>query len=195
MTYQWTLPAGASFVNGQSTNSITANFPSTNFTGTISVKAVNACGAGNARNLTVRSVPATPVSIAGPSTACSNQQNVGYSTAAVPSATSYTWGVPSGALITSGQGTPAITMNFGTTSGNVKVRAVNGCGAGSYKNLGVTINCREGMEGGMKDVMIYPNPGSNFFTVNVESLQDANYTIVVRDMIGRVVYMKEKYFC
>src|SRR5205085_10409670 len=105
MTYLWALPAGASFVNGQGTNSITVNFSSTNFVGVVSVKAVNGCGAGNARNLRVRAIPSTPVSITGPTAVCANQQNVTYSTSAVASATSYNWLVPSGASITSVQGT------------------------------------------------------------------------------------------
>src|SRR5439155_23931372 len=88
----WGVPAGATIVNGQGTNSLTANFPSTNFTGTISVIANNTCMNSAARNLTVRAVPSIPVSITGPATACASQQNVGYSTAAVASATSYTWG-------------------------------------------------------------------------------------------------------
>ena len=178
-------------MNGQGTNSITVNFPNTNFTGTISVKAVNACGAGNARNLTVRAVPSTPVSITGPTTACANQQNVAYNTAAIATATSYTWGVPSGSTITSGQGTPSITMNFGTTSGNVKVRAVNGCGAGSYKNLAVTINCREGVDDNGFNFVVYPNPSKDVFTVStLPKLHNlAKFpTLIVRDVIGRIVY-------
>lgn len=37
----------------------------------------------------------------------------------------YTWTVPSGASIVSGQGTNLITVNFGTTSGNVSVTETN----------------------------------------------------------------------
>jgi hypothetical protein len=37
----------------------------------------------------------------------------------------YTWTVPSGANIVSGQGTNSITVNFGTTSGNVSVTEIN----------------------------------------------------------------------
>ncbi len=192
MTYQWTVPAVATIVSGQGTNSITVNFPSTNFTGTVSVKAVNTCGAGTARNLTVRAIPSTAVSITGPITACANQQNVAYSTAAIATATSYTWGVPSGSMITSGQGTNSIVMNYGTASGTVKVRAGNGCGAGSYKNLAVLINCREGFEAaaegsGQLAVVIYPNPSATMFTVKFNSSDDEIFSLTVRDIIGKVV--------
>ena len=159
---------------------------------------MNACGAGAARTLTVRAIPATPLAITGPATACANQQNVGYSTAAIASATSYTWGVPSGALVTSGQGTNAIVMKFGTASGNVKVNAVNACGSGIYKTLAVTINCREEAENfqPLQDVLVYPNPSKDVFTISLSAtpaLKGAlldNYSLVVRDVMGRVVYQQ-----
>jgi len=42
---------------------------------------------------------------------------------------SYNWSVPPGATITSGQGTPEITVNWGTTSGDVSTMLSNACGA------------------------------------------------------------------
>ena len=46
---------------------------------------------------------------------------------------SYTWTVPAGATIVSGQGTNVVTVNWGTTGGSVGVAvAVNGCTTGSY---------------------------------------------------------------
>jgi len=45
----------------------------------------------------------------------------------------YTWTVPAGATIVSGQGTNTITVNWGSTAGNVAVSvAVNGCATASY---------------------------------------------------------------
>ncbi|MEN2413137.1 family 16 glycosylhydrolase [Flavobacterium mesophilum] len=50
------------------------------------------------------------------------------------SGASYNWTVPSGATIVSGQGTNAITVNWGTTGGDVSVAAtVSGCNANTYK--------------------------------------------------------------
>ncbi|MEO8533799.1 MAG: family 16 glycosylhydrolase, partial [Flavobacterium sp.] len=47
---------------------------------------------------------------------------------------SYNWTVPSGATITSGQGTNTITVNWGTTGGDVSAAAtVSGCNATTYK--------------------------------------------------------------
>ncbi|MEP7263522.1 MAG: T9SS type A sorting domain-containing protein [Bacteroidota bacterium] len=188
VTYQWTVPAGATIVNGQGTNSITVNFPATAFTGAVSVKAVNACGAGAARNLTVRSVPATAVSITGPITACANQQNVAYSTAAIATATSYNWTVPTGSVITSGQGSNSIVMRYGTVGGNVRVRAANTCGNGSYKTLAVTITCRVGIENDVTDmdVTVYPNPSSGAFHVMLnDNIND--YRLILNNLLGEEI--------
>jgi hypothetical protein len=51
------------------------------------------------------SAPATPGLITGATSLCENATNNTYSIAAVSGATSYTWSVPSGATIASGQGT------------------------------------------------------------------------------------------
>ncbi|TDW47988.1 putative secreted protein (Por secretion system target) [Flavobacterium sp. 270] len=46
----------------------------------------------------------------------------------------YNWSVPSGATITSGQGTNSITVNWGTAGGDISVVAsVSGCNAITYK--------------------------------------------------------------
>jgi beta-glucanase (GH16 family) len=52
---------------------------------------------------------------------------------------SYTWTVPSGATIVSGQGTSTITVNWGTAGGSVGVSvAVNGCTTAAYtKNVAI----------------------------------------------------------
>jgi len=65
--------------------------------------------------------------ISGLTSACGNQTGVVYSIAAVAGATSYTWAVPAGFTITSGQGTTSITVNItGGSSGNITVYASNG---------------------------------------------------------------------
>lgn len=53
----------------------------------------------------------------------------------------YTWTVPTGASIVSGQGTAQITVNFGTTSGNVSCAISTTCGnASPQKAVTVTAN-------------------------------------------------------
>src|SRR5690606_37898617 len=62
----------------------------------------------------------TELSLNGPSIVEKNQQGIEFSTNQLADAT-YEWSVPSGAPITSGQGTHKITVDWGETEGNVKV--------------------------------------------------------------------------
>ncbi|PKV50180.1 glycosyl hydrolase family 16 [Aquimarina sp. MAR_2010_214] len=59
---------------------------------------------------------------------------------------SYNWTLPNGATITSGQGTKSILVNWGTTSGDVKV-SVNtpNCGINNYK-MSVSVNPKKTLD-------------------------------------------------
>ena len=185
--YLWTVPAGVSINIGQGTNSINVTYPALFTTGTITVKAGNTCGYGNLRSLTVRGAPATPVSITGLSTVCTNQIGVNYITPAVQGATSYNWTVPTGSIVTSGQGSASVMIKFGTTAGNVRVRSANSCGASSYKNFAVSaVNCRNEEEKKLSDISIYPNPGYNYFTILIESNPN-KYRLNIYDLSGKIV--------
>ncbi|MBK9402188.1 MAG: T9SS type A sorting domain-containing protein [Bacteroidetes bacterium] len=91
--------------------------------------ASNACGNSNARTKTVYGKPAKPKVINGPNLFCLND-TVTFSTSAIFGITNYTWTVPSGLSILSGQGTTSITVKGGNnvTSGDVCVKAGNSCG-------------------------------------------------------------------
>ncbi|MCV2484517.1 family 16 glycosylhydrolase [Flavobacterium sp. SH_e] len=66
-----------------------------------------------------------------------NETSKTYSVNAIAGAT-YNWTVPAGATIASGQGTNSITVNWGTSGGDVSVAAtVSGCNVNNYK-LAVT---------------------------------------------------------
>jgi beta-glucanase (GH16 family) len=63
-----------------------------------------------------------------------NQANKNYSITSIPNA-AYTWTVPTGATITAGQGTNAITVKWGQTGGNVTVKTtVASCTGGTTTN-------------------------------------------------------------
>ncbi|PKP17063.1 MAG: hypothetical protein CVU06_13580, partial [Bacteroidetes bacterium HGW-Bacteroidetes-22] len=83
--------------------------------------------------------PAGPIS--GPSTICVAATG-NYTVGTIAGATDYVWSVPAGATITSGQGTTAITVNFGVNavSGNVSVYGSNSAGNGTASNLSVIVN-------------------------------------------------------
>ena len=84
-------------------------------------------------------LPGIPDPITGPSIVCSGQNNVHYSVPSVLRANSYTWFVPPGAQIQSGQGTNNIIVNFGNNSGTVSVVANNNIGSGGLTYLPVNI--------------------------------------------------------
>ncbi len=132
-TYLWST--------GATTSSITVN-PVVNTTYTVTVtNNPGTCFDVESKAITVSTTPAVAGAITGLSTAFYGQSGVSYSIAPVANATSYNWTVPSGASITSGQGTTSIVVNFGTaTSGNVSVTPVNGTCSPAATNRFVTIS-------------------------------------------------------
>jgi PKD domain-containing protein/uncharacterized protein DUF1566 len=137
--YNWTVPVGATISNGQGTTNITVNFGTTS--GNVSVRAENNCGISSYQDLAVviDNGPPQPGDISGNTVVSNNTTGETYSITAVSGATNYNWTVPAGASITSGQGTPSITVNFGTANGNVSVRSENGCDNSSYTDLAILV--------------------------------------------------------
>jgi hypothetical protein len=84
-------------------------------------------------------VPPSPASVSGLSSVCAGTTTT-FSISPVVGATSYTWTVPAGATINSGQGTTSINVTFGTSSGNVAVTADNSCGSSAPTNFAITVN-------------------------------------------------------
>ncbi|NDK54960.1 ice-binding family protein [Pontibacter fetidus] len=139
--YTWAVPAGWSIISGQGTTSITVKVSSE--PGTISVKAKGGCGDGPATTLNVQpqvTLPTAPATITGPDEVCKAQTDLTYSVAAITGVTSYTWSVPSGWVIVSGQGTTSIKVNAGTTNGNISVTATNDCGTSAAKTMAVKVS-------------------------------------------------------
>ncbi|MHC1706619.1 MAG: cytochrome c3 family protein [Bacteroidales bacterium] len=92
----------------------------------------------------------TPGAITGPTLVNLHIPGLNYSTTAVTNATSYSWIVPPGWIITGGAGTTDITVTSGDVGedGNISVSAVNECVTSSPSSLFVGIipphnNCNE----------------------------------------------------
>ena len=137
-SYSWTVPTGWSITSGQGTISITVVTGPTGANGNVTVTPKNACGSGTPYSTAVTvnlSAPAAPLDITGPATVCAGKTDVEYSTALVNGVTSWTWTVPEGWLITSGQtgdiGTAIIKVTAGNVGqgGIISVVANNGCGS------------------------------------------------------------------
>ena len=86
----------------------------------------------------VSSVPSVPGVITGNASMCANASG-NYSIVPIPGATTYTWAVPPGSIINSGQGTTSINLTAGNTSGNISVTATFSCGTSGPSTLMLTI--------------------------------------------------------
>ncbi len=128
-TYTWT---------GGVTNGV-AFIPVTTTTYTVTGTNVNGCTNSNSTTVTVSPAPSAAGSITGPASIC-NGASASYSINPVAGATSYTWSVPPGASIVSGQNSTTLNILYGSSSGNITVTPVNSCGNGTASSLSVTIN-------------------------------------------------------
>jgi hypothetical protein len=138
-TYNWTVPAGVTITVGQGTTSITTTWGSTAVAGNVSVTIANSCGSTSGQ-LAVAISPATTLSsISGNTSICLPQNQLTYSVTNQTGVT-YTWTVPSGVTILSGQGTNQIVTSWSLTAvtGNVSVVGTGICNNAS-SSLPVTI--------------------------------------------------------
>ncbi|MCX2741956.1 T9SS type A sorting domain-containing protein [Pontibacter anaerobius] len=138
--YTWTVPDSWSIITGQGTHRITVRAGTK--PGTVSVVAYNQCGVSAAQTVSIKSitVPDQPAVINATKTEVCSGSEVGYSVAQVTGATGYTWTVPNGWMITSGQGTSSITVIVGSQSGNISVSAHNQCGVSAAQMMNVEID-------------------------------------------------------
>jgi hypothetical protein len=83
-------------------------------------------------------VPPQPGNITGAFSSCSGD-TIAFTVAPVMNATSYTWTVPLGWVIMSGQGTNSIVAIMGTNSGTISVTADNSCGSSQPSNVFISI--------------------------------------------------------
>ncbi|HKR05309.1 MAG TPA: hypothetical protein VJY62_11810 [Bacteroidia bacterium] len=139
ISFNWTAPANASIESGQGTNSVTVRF-NTGFTsGSLSASATNGCANSAARTLVITSLPSTPGAITGPSAQVCAGSSKSYSITAVSGVT-YNWTAPANAVISAGQGTNNVTVDFNNSfiSGTLSVVAVAPCGSSPAKTLMIT---------------------------------------------------------
>ncbi|MFN8304294.1 MAG: proprotein convertase P-domain-containing protein [Saprospiraceae bacterium] len=140
-TYNWTVTNGT-INSGQGTTSIQVSWNNNASSGSVCASAANACGTSNSScfNVTLSPAPAQP-DISGDATLCAGASG-NYSIAPIGGASGYVWTVPSGASITGGQNTTAISVNWptGNPGGSVCVSASSGCGTGPQDCFPVAID-------------------------------------------------------
>lgn len=145
--YNWSLIGNGISINGANnlinvSVSISDSFSS----GQIMVAAVNKCGIGTAKSLTIKGFPAQPGPITGEINVCMGG-NYQYSIATVPGTSNYIWTSPGAGTIVDGQGQKIIHIGYcwyNTGSQNITVKASNSCGVSPTRTLGgvTTTNCQ-----------------------------------------------------
>lgn len=184
VSYNWTVPAGVTITGGQGTPSITFSTSPGFVSGNVCVTTNNGCMNSQARCAKIFATPDKPV-ISGPASVCAGQTGVTYAATAENGATTYTWFVPSGSSIVSGQGTSTMVMNFGNNAGQVQVAAKNACGKRGNAKKSVTINCRVAQH---RDIEVFPNPANDYVEVTFTSEIAGKASVQLHDLSGRVVH-------
>ncbi len=109
---------------------------------TVSVRnSTTGCASVNySKTLTLNPLPATPGAITGSAVQPPSIPGLVYSIPSVANATTYAWSVPSGWIITAGQGSASIVVTSGAVgqNGNISVTAGNSCGTSAASLLAVT---------------------------------------------------------
>ncbi len=173
-SYVWTLP-GANW----SATSLTTTTPSLTVTaaagagGVMTVRAVNSCGQGAPRNLTVPAVNETPIN----QTIQDNQATTTLSVPRQPGAT-YQWR-RQGVNIT---GATDTSWNYGTLSGTYTL-VITSCG--SNITLGPLTSLNDRLTA--SDIELFPNPTTGKMTFNINGGTAQNVSVRILDVLGRPV--------
>jgi nitrous oxidase accessory protein NosD len=195
-SYTWTTSNPDIAIQSIAPNglSVVVNFlPGFTSAGNICVTANNGCGASTQRCFTISARPATPI-LSGPTSVCKSQSAVGYSIPAIPSATSYTWSVTGGALLTPSGTSASINYTSATSSSAiVRVNAINACGASQPGTAIVNVNlfCRTAADESVSllngEVNVYPNPSSGIVTVEFTSDEKSKVLLTITDLTGKII--------
>jgi hypothetical protein len=133
--YSWTVPTGVTILSGQGTNAITVSTDVDFTSGRINT-ICNTSGLTLKATIFVAGI-AKPSSITGITNLC-GITSATYSVVDGAGFT-YTWSVPSGMVITSGEGSSSIIVSVAEgTSGIIRVRAQSVCGFSSARMLTVS---------------------------------------------------------
>jgi hypothetical protein len=178
--YLWSVPSGWAINSGQNTTSINV-IPQAN-TGVVSVQTVqggcksNAIQAfsGNPRTKPTQST----ITLSGTANPCVGT-NVNLSCASVADADTYTWTVPTGWTITSGNGNTFISANVGSSSGNITVLPKNtGCD-GTQSTRAVTVSAPPTVTGKIEgETYVKSNTIRKYYVSGVSGVTSYNWSVI-----------------
>ena len=138
--YIWTATNGV-VASPTDTTTVQVTWNAGITSGTICVHAANSCGISPDTCLTVAlGVPPPQAVISGPTQLCAGDTAV-YTVTAIAGATGYTWQVPAGGTILSGQNTISATILWSAApGGNVGIIVAGSCGAAPVVNYPVIVH-------------------------------------------------------
>ena len=141
ISYLWSVPAGATIINGQGTMTIQVAWGIATG-GKIGVELTNACQLKRqilSDNIVLKNSAIDKPTIVGSSDNCPNSKS-NYSVTANPKYTRYTWTIPSNGTLLSGQGTNAIQVQWNNTgSSNICIEVENDCRIKTTECLPITV--------------------------------------------------------
>ncbi len=193
-SYAWTVPPGATITGVANTNAITVSFATTG--GNIQVTPVNTCGTSAPASKQVQIIPigsapcTAPVTsaIEGPSNLAPNIQNITFSVTQ-NNESDYTWTVPAGATIVSGQGTNSIVVNFGSNGGTISVQESNIYGISAAVTKDVTMISTSLDESLLTEMQIniHPNPSEKYSLLTITDPIEEVIDVTIIDIKGVVI--------
>ena len=128
VTYLWTASNGGTFSGPTTVLNATVTSPGDyQFRVCRTQGAITCCDSTSVTVTGSQTLPNTPVGMTGDTVLCPGQ-TTSFSVPIDTSASSYTWTLPPGVTINSGQDSAAINLTWNDTSGVVCVSAVNACG-------------------------------------------------------------------
>ena len=172
--YEWVVPSGAAIVAGDTTNTITVNFPMGAVSGMITVHGINSCGdgiVGPEFHVTVNPIPPTPIITVIDGILHSN----------VP--TGNLWFFQGGTAPPPNTGQDYTPTEFGYYW---CVVIVNGCSSDTSNHLLVPPVGIQPDPASAKFV-IYPVPNDGRFTISITSPTSENYNIKIYNTLGVMI--------
>lgn len=204
--YVWTVPSGV-IINGANNGlSINVTFPTPFASGTISVRASNACVTGLPKSITVQSTLSQPGNISGTTSGLCGGCTYTYSIPAIAGATNYNWSLPAGwTVLNNGNNSiDAVVPSAGFVTATISVTAQNACGNSPVRVLNVTgnltsstpyeedsheielleLSAQPGIDVA-SDVLIYPNPTDGNVFISCSGSLVFEKTFFVSDANGK----------
>ena len=139
----------------------------------------------------VETLPGNAQAISGMDTVCQGYGGYQYSIPAISNATDYVWTLPPGAVISQGQGTNAVSVDFSGSalSGDITVAGSNMCGTGTASTAFIQVEICAGINENLlrSQVLIYPNPVHDLLTLSIQGMEQ-QLQIRITDVSGRQIH-------